>query len=186
MRKLIYSVITSLDGYVNDATGDFQWAAPDEEVHAFVNERQRPFGTHLLGRRLYETMAVWDDPSIGDGEPPVVQDFAEIWRGADKVVFSTTLEDVSTARTRLVRTFDPAAVVALKAQATADLTIGGPTLAAPALTGGLVDELQQFVVPEVVGGGTPWLPSGLRLRLELVDERRFANGTVYLHHRVVT
>jgi dihydrofolate reductase len=179
MGKLVYSAIASLDGYVNDADGNFDWAAPDAELHAFVNDQERPIGTYLYGRRMYETMAVWetlDDPA------PVMRDYAEIWRAADKVVVSTTLDAVTTPRTRLERTLDPDAVRALKAGG--DVSIGGPTLAADALGAGLVDELHLFLNPVVVGDGTPALPDGLRAQLELLGERRFAGGVVHVHYRV--
>jgi dihydrofolate reductase len=185
MADLVYSCITSLDGYINDEQGRFEWAEPDQEVHAFVNECERPIGTHLYGRRMYETMAYWEDPPPEALETPVYRDYTQIWQAADKVVYSTTLANVSTARTRLVAAFDPDAVRELKASATSDLSIGGPALAAHALRAGLVDVLQLFVAPVVVGGGTPWLPDGVRLDLALVDEHRFARGFAHLHYRVV-
>ena len=183
MAALIYSAIASLDGYVADVDGGFDWAAPDEEVHAAVNDLERTIGTHLLGRRMYEVLLAWETMDTGP-EPEVIRDFAGIWRSADKVVFSRTLEGVSSARTRLEREFDPEAVQRLKASATRDLAVGGPELAAQALRAGLVDELHLFLNPVLVGGGTPALPDGLRLDLELLDERRFGNGVVHLHHRV--
>jgi dihydrofolate reductase len=179
--RLIYSAIASLDGYVADVHGEFAWAAPDEEVHAFANELARPAGTHLYGRRMYEVMSAWETM---DDDAPVMREFAEIWRAADKVVFSRMLEEVSTARTRLVREFDPGAILRMKAEAERDISIGGPALAAEALRAGLVDELHLIAMPVVVGGGTHWLPHGIRLGLELLDERRFASGAVYLRHRV--
>jgi dihydrofolate reductase len=182
MGRLVYTTICSLDGYVADAAGGFDWAAPDEEVHAAVNDLERPVATYLYGRRTYETMAVWQTMG-GPGEHPVEKDYAEIWRAADKVVFSTTLAEVSTPRTRLERRFDPEAVRELKRSAAADLGIGGPGLAASAIRAGLVDDYQFFLVPVVVGGGLPALPGGVRLDLELVDERRFTSGTVLLRHR---
>ena len=182
MAKLIYSAITSLDGYVADENGKFDWAEPDEEVHAFVNDLQRPVGTYLYGRRLYEVMVAWENlPDLG-GQPPVIRDFAEIWRTADKVVYSRSLATVSSARTRIERDFDPEAVRRLKASAERDLTVGGADLAAQAIESGLVDEWQLLVVPIIVGGGKRSLPDGFRIRLELLDERRFANGTVYLRY----
>ena len=183
MADLNYTVIASLDGYVNDADGHFDWAAPDEQVHSFVNDLERPVGTYLYGRRMYETMRFWaqDSPVIDDS--PITRDYAALWRQAEKVVYSTSLAAVDTPRTRLERGFDPAAVAALKAESTSDLSIGGPHLAAAALEAGLVDELGVFLVPHVVGGGTPWLPDGLRLPLRLVDQRRFDAGTVYLRYR---
>jgi dihydrofolate reductase len=183
MADLVYTGITSLDGYIADAQGDFQWAAPDEEVHAFANDLERPVGTHLYGRRMYEVMKVWETLPTDD-EPPEMADYAELWRAADKIVYSTTLPDVETSRTRLERTFDPDAVRALKEAATRPLAIAGAGIAAHALAAGLVDELHQLVTPIVVGGGTAWLPDGLRLPLTLVDERRFTSGVVHLHYRV--
>lgn len=182
MARLIYSAITSLDGYVADEDGRFDWAEPDEEVHSFVNELERPIGTHLYGRRLYDVMRYWEDPDLSD-QPRYIRDYAEIWQAADKVVYSRSLESTSTARTRIERQFDADAVRRLKGTAAADLSIGGPGLAADALRAGLVDELHQFLNPVVVGGGTGWLPPGLRLELELLDERRFAGGVVHLHYR---
>jgi dihydrofolate reductase len=184
MAKLVYSAITSVDGYTEDENGDFGWAAPDEEVHAFVNELERPVGTYLYGRRMYETMVYWEIEGDGPDEHPVSREFAEIWRAADKVVYSRTLTSVSSERTVLEHDFDPEAVAELKASSERDLAIGGPELAAVALGDGLVDELHLVVVPHVTGGGKPALPSGVRLSLELLDERRFANGTVFLRYAV--
>lgn len=185
MAKLIYSAITSLDGYVADEDGNFDWAEPDEEVHTFVNDLERRVGTHLYGRRLYEVMVAWETMSLVD-EPPFMQDFAEIWRAADKIVYSKTLETVSSARTRIERDFDPEAVRQLKAPAGRDLLVGGPDLAAQAIRAGLVDELHLFVAPAVVGGGRQSLPDEVRMKLELLDERRFGSGVVYLHYRTGT
>ena len=183
MGRLVYSAIASLDGYVNDASGDFAWAMPSEELHGFVNDLERTVGTYLYGRRLYETMQVWEDfPGIED-EPPVMQDYAEVWRASDKVVFSTTLPEVATPRTRLERTFDPVAVRAMVDELDTDVSIGGPTLASHALRAGIVDELHVFLLPVVVGGGTSCWPSGARLDVELVEEGRFPDGTIHLHHR---
>ena len=179
---LVYSAIASLDGYVVDAEGNFDWAAPDEEVHAFVNELERPIGTYLYGRRMYDTMVFWEDAERVADEPPVMREFSEIWRAADKVVYSRTLESVSSARTRLERDFDPEAVRQVKAEG--DLSVGGAELAAEALHAGLVDEIQLFLTPVIVGGGKRALPDGLRLSLELLDERRFANGVVYVRYSV--
>jgi dihydrofolate reductase len=179
MARLLYSAITSLDGYIADADGRFDWAAPGEEVHAFVNDLERPVGTYLYGRRMYDVMRVWE--TMDDPEP-VMRDYAEIWRAADKVVYSTTLDAPTTARTRVERAFDPEAVRALKAGARRDLSIGGAGLAAHALAAGLVDEVSLFLNPIVVGGGTRALPDGVRLPLELADERRFAGGVVYLRY----
>ncbi|HEX8065153.1 MAG TPA: dihydrofolate reductase family protein [Thermoleophilaceae bacterium] len=184
MAKLTYSAIASLDGYVADVDGNFDWAAPDAEVHAFVNDLERGVGIYLYGRRMYEVMAFWETASAVDDQPPVMRDYAEIWRAADKVVYSRTLERASTARTRVERDFDPEAVRRAKASAERDLSIGGSHLAAQALAAGLVDECHLLLSPVVVGGGTRALPDGLRLELELLDERRFAGGTVHLHYRV--
>ena len=183
MARLIYSAIASLDGYVADEEGGFGWAAPDDEVHAFVNDLARPVGTLLLGRRMYEVLASWETVPTGPDQPAAMRDFAELWRASDKVVYSRTLEEPSTPRTRIEREFDPDAVRELKETAERDLSVGGAELAGEALRAGLVDELNQVVVPVIVGGGTHWLPDGLRLDLELVDERRFSNGSVHLHYR---
>ena len=185
MAKLVYTAIASLDGYVADEDGNFDWAEPDAEVHAFVNDLERPIGTYLCGRRLYEVMVIWETMPTVD-EPPVIKDYADIWRAADKIVYSKTLETVSSARTRIERDFDPEAVRQLKALAGRDLTVGGPDLAAQAITAGLVDECHLFVAPIVVGGGKPSLPDHVRLTLELLDERRFGNGMVHLHYRTRT
>ena len=186
MARLIYSAITSLDGYVADENGTFDWAAPDEEVHIFINDLERPVGTYLYGRRMYEVMVAWETLRLHAEQPPYIQDFAEIWQAADKIVYSTTLERVSSARTRIERDFDPEAVRQMKARAGRDITVGGPDLAAQALKAGLVDECRLFVAPIVVGGGTQALPTKVRLRLDLLDERRFGNGLVYLHYRIRT
>jgi dihydrofolate reductase len=184
MAALIYSVIASLDGYTVDADGRFDWAEPPADAHAHVTETERSIGTYLYGRRLYETMAGWQTLGTDPGDPAVTRDYGEVWRAADKVVYSATLDAVSTPRTRLERSFDPEAVRAVKAGAGADLSVGGATLGASALRAGLVDECRIYVAPVVVGGGTPWLPDGLRLRLELLDEHRFAGGMVYLRYSV--
>jgi dihydrofolate reductase len=186
MAKLIYAALTSLDGYVNDEDGGFGWAKPDEQVHRYVNELERPTGTYLYGRRMYEVLRYWHDPDDLDAQPSYIQDYAGIWQAADKVVYSTSLDSASTPRTRLEREFDPAAVREMKDAADADLSVGGPNLAAEALRAGLVDELHQFLNPVVVGGGTAWLPAGLHLELELLDERRFDGGVVHLHYRTRT
>ena len=185
MAKMIYSAITSLDGYIEDEDGNFDWAAPDEEVHTFVNDLERPVGTYLYGRRMYEVMVAWETMPLAD-QPPVIRDFAEIWQAADKVVYSTALETVSSARTRIERNFEPEAVRQMKATAGRDITVGGPYLAAQAITAGLVDECHLFVAPIVVGAGTRSLPNGVRLKLELLDELRFGNGMVHLHYRTRT
>jgi len=184
MGELIYSAIASLDGYVVDAEGNFDWAAPGEEVHAFINDLERPIGTYLYGRRMYETMAFWEDPPAGVGGSDVAQDFAAIWQAADKVVYSRTLQTASTSRTRVERDFDPEAVRQLKSAAERDLTIGGAEIAGEALAAGVVDELQLFLHPVVIGGGSRALPDGVKVGLELLDERRFADGVVYLRYRV--
>ncbi len=184
MAKLIYYAISSLDGYIEDADGKFDWAEPDEEVHAFVNDLVRPVGTYLLGRRMYETLVFWERPPDLAAQPPVVRDFAGIWQGAEKIVYSKTLQTPSSARTRIERAFDPEAARQLKATADRDLTIGGPELAAQAIEAGLVDEFHLFLVCVVVGGGKRSLPDGnARVQLELLDERRFRNGTMYLRYR---
>ena len=186
MAKLIYSAITSLDGYINDEDGNFDWAAPDEEVHRFVNDLGRPVGTWLLGRRMYDTLAVWETMPTGGDQSPAIGDFAGIWRAADKVVYSRTLVAPASARTRIERDFYPQAVRQLKAAAERDLTVGGPDLGAQAITAGLVDEVHLFVWPVVVGGGKPFLPDRARFQLELLDERRFGSGVVYLRYRTQT
>ena len=178
MGRLSYSAIASLDGYVADEHGRWDWSFPDREVHAFVNDLTRPAGTHLYGRRMYEVLVAWetmDDPD------PLMRDFAQIWRAAEKIVYSSTLGEARSARTRIQRAFDPDAVRELKRAG--DLTIGGPQLAAEAFAAGLVDDVHLVLSPVIVGGGTRALPDGVRLDLELVDERRFANGAVHLHHR---
>jgi dihydrofolate reductase len=180
MARLIYSAITSLDGYVADEHGNFDWAAPDEEVHAFVNDLERPVGIYLYGRRMYEVMVAWE--TMADHRP-LMRDFAESWRAAEKIVYSRTLETISSARTRIERDFDPEAVRQLKAQAARDITVGGPELAAQAIKAGLVDEWHVFLTPAIVGGGTRFLPDGVRVNLELLDERRFGSGVVHLHYR---
>jgi dihydrofolate reductase len=186
MAKLIYSAITSLDGYVADEEGNFDWAVPDDEVHSFVNDLERPVGTYLYGRRMYETMVYWETANTLPDQPPVLQDFAGIWQAADKIVYSKTLETPSSARTRIERDFDPEAVRRLKASAGRDISVGGPDLAAQAIKAGLVDEYHLFLTPIAVGGGKQSLPDHVRLELELVDERRFGNGVVHLHYRTKT
>ena len=183
MAKLIYSSIMSLDGYVADEQGNFDWAAPDEEVHAAANDLQRRIGTMLLGRRMYEVLAPWETMDT-NGEPLVMTDFAELWRGTDKVVYSRTLHDVPSARTRLERDFDPETVRCMKASAERDLSVGGPDLAATAFAADLVDECHLFLNPIIVGGGTSALPDNVRMRLDLLDDRRFDSGVVHLHYGV--
>lgn len=184
MAKLIYSAITSLDGYVADENGNFDWAAPDEEVHAFVNDVERQAGTHLYGRRMYEVMVAWETAHTFADQSPVTQDFAAIWQAADKIVYSKTLETVSSAMTRIERDFDPEAIRQMKAVAGRDITVGGPALAAQAIRAGLVDECHLYLTPIVVGGGNQFLPKNVRVKLELLDERRFGNGVVHLHYRM--
>jgi dihydrofolate reductase len=186
VAKLIYLAITSLDGYVADEHGNFDWAAPDEEVHTFINDLERPVGTYLYGRRLYEVMVAWETMDTVPDQPSVVRDYAAIWQAADKIVYSKTLETVSSARTRLERAFDPESVREMKASAGQDISVGGPDLAAQAIEAGLVDELHLFLTPIVVGGGKQSLPDNVRMKLELVDERRFGNGVVHLHYRTGT
>jgi dihydrofolate reductase len=181
MAKLIYSAIASLDGYVEDGQGRFDWAAPDEEVHAFANDLERPVGTHLYGRRMYETMVYWE---TDDDPAPVARDYAETWRAAEKVVYSKTLETVSSERTRIEREFDAAAIRRLKASSRSDISIGGAELAGQAIAARMVDECHLLLVPVLVGGGKRALPSGVRAELELLDERRFRSGVVYLHYRL--
>jgi dihydrofolate reductase len=183
VAKLIYSAIASLDGYVEDGQGRFDWAEPDEEVLSFVNDLERPVGTYLYGRRMYETMLYWESPPREVSRSPFAQDFSEIWQQADKIVYSRTLLAAPSARTRIEGTFEPEAVRRLKASAGPDLTIGGAELAGQAMAAGLVDELHQFVVPVVVGGGKPWLPNGVRLDLELLGMHRFACGVAYARYR---
>jgi dihydrofolate reductase len=185
MAKLIYSTISSLDGYVADEDGNFDWAAPDEEVHTFVNDLERRVGTFLYGRRMYEVLVAWETMDTAE-EPPFVGDYAEIWRAADKIVYSRTQETASSARTRIERVFDPEAVRQMKASSERDISVGGPDLAAQAIKAGLVDEFHLFLTPIVVGGGTRSLPEDVRVKLELLDERRFGNGVVHLHHRTRT
>jgi dihydrofolate reductase len=185
MAKLVYAAIASLDGYVADEHGDFSWSMPDEEVHNFVNDLERPIGTHLYGRRMYEVMKVWERDEILTGQPPCMHDYAEIWRAAEKIVYSRTLDDVSTSRTRLERTFDPAAVRELKETADRDISIGGPELAAQAIEADLVDEIHLLLAPIAVGAGKAALPIRSHLPLQLLGHRSFRNGTVYLRYRVV-
>jgi dihydrofolate reductase len=183
VARLIYSAITSLDGYVADEDGNFDWAAPDEEVHRFVNDLERGIGTYLYGRRMYEVMKSWEGAHTLADQPPVIQDYAEIWQAADKIVFSRSLETVTTTRTTLKREFDPEAVRRMKALARRDISVGGPDLAAQAIKAGLVDEYHLFLQPIVVGGGNQALPNDARVKLELVDERRFEGGVIHLHYR---
>ncbi|MEV0729680.1 dihydrofolate reductase family protein [Polymorphospora sp. NPDC050346] len=183
MGKLIYSMITSLDGYVSDPDGKFDWGFPEQELHEFVNELSRSFGTYLYGRRMYETMVYWETAHTLPDPPPFILEYARAWQAADKVVYSTTLNEVASTRTRIERTFDPDAVRALKAESDLDITVDGPNLAAQAVRAGLVDEFQLYVAPVIVGGGNPFFPP-VRVDLELLDERRFGNGVVYLRYGV--
>lgn len=183
MAKLIYFALMSLDGYIEDKTGSFDWAMPDEEVHAFINERERETGTYLYGRRMYETMAVWETEPELAADSPLLADFARIWLAADKVVYSTTLAAATTARTRIERNFDPEAVRRLVAAAERDVAVSGPALAAHAFRAGLVDECRLYIAPVLVGGGKRALPDDVLLRLELQEARRFASGMVYLRYR---
>ena len=186
MAKLIHSAISSLDGYIADEDGNFDWAVPDEEVHAFINDLDRPLGTYLYGRRMYEMMAGWEtDHTLAD-QSPLMRDFAELWQSADKIVYSRTLEAVSTARTRIERNFDPEAIRQMKVSAGRDMVVGGADLAAQAFRAGLVDECHLFVAPIVVGGGKQSLPNDVRVKLELLGERRFEGGMVYLRYRTRT
>jgi dihydrofolate reductase len=186
MATLIYTAITSLDGYIEDSEGNFDWAAPDEEVHAFINDRERPAGTYLYGRRMYETMQYWETADRLPDSSAVSLDFAKLWQAADKVVYSTTIESVATARTRIERSFDADAIRALKGTAERDISVGGPDLAAHAFRAGLVDQVNLYISPVVVGGGKAALPDDVFLSLVLLDERRFGNGVVYLRYRTST
>jgi dihydrofolate reductase len=182
VAKLVYAAITSLDGYIEDENGNFDWGFPDAEVFAFINDFERGIGTYLYGRRLYETMLSWE--TLDDPHQPLMQDFAGIWRAADKIVFSRSSRLISSARTRIEREFDPGAIRRLKSETSRDITIGGAALAAHALRVGLVDELHLYLLPILVGAGKPALPENLRLELELLNEHRFAGGVVHLHYAV--
>jgi dihydrofolate reductase len=186
VAKLIYSAITSLDGYIADMDGNFDWAVPDKEVHTFINDLERPVGTYLYGRRMYEVMVGWETAHTLANQPPFMQDFAQIWQAADKIVYSKSLETVFSAKTRIERDFDPEAIRQMKARAARGISVGGPDLAAQAIKAGLVDEWHLFVTPIVAGGGKQSLPNNVRLKLELLDERRFGNGMAYLHYRTTT
>ncbi|SOD63595.1 Dihydrofolate reductase [Streptomyces zhaozhouensis] len=182
--RLIYSAITSLDGYLADESGAYEWSAPDEEGMALVSEWERAYGTYLLGRRMYEESVYWETAGEKAELSPVEREFADVWLAADKVVYSRTLDSVETARTRIEREFDVEAVRAMKAEATADLAVSGPTLAAPALAAGLVDEVRLLLNPVTVGGGLAAFPRGLRLRLGLLEERHLKGGAVALRYAV--
>ncbi len=184
MSKLIYSSITSLDGYVEDEQGNFDWAEPDEELHSFINHLERPVGTYLYGRRMYETMVYWESSERQSDPSPVSREFADIWRAAEKIVFSRTLRDVSSSLTRVERRFDPESVREMKAVAPRDIAVGGAELAGHAFRARLVDELQLFVVPVVLGGGKRSLPRDIRIKLELLDSRRFEGGALFLQYRI--
>jgi dihydrofolate reductase len=186
MARLLYMAITSLDGYVADEKGNYDWAMPDDEVFGFVNDFERPVGTYLYGRRLYQEMTGWETAHTNVGQSPLILDFARIWQAADKIVYSRSLETVSTTRTRIERDFDPESVRQMKARAARDITVGGPALAAEAIKADLVDECHLIVFPVVVGGGKKSLPGDVRLQLQLLDERRFSRGMVHLHYRIVT
>ncbi len=183
MARLIYFMPGSLDGFIADEPGPYDWSAPDDEVMAFINDLERPIGTYLYGRKIYETMAVWQTPDVIPGATPSTLDFARIWQAADKIVYSRSLETVATPNTRLERAFDPQAVRDLKAESRHDLAVAGPNLAAQAIRAGLVDEIHLLVVPMLLGGGKRVLPSDMCLQLDLLDERRFASGWVYLRYR---
>lgn len=186
MSRLIYFMPMSLDGFIaSDYDPNKDWSAPEEQVFAFINELHRPIGTYLYGRRNYETMAVWQTPDVIPGLTSAMMDFAPIWQAADKVVYSRSLETVSTPHTRLEREFNPQAVRYLKAQLPHDITVAGPNLAEQAVRAGLVDEIQLLVTPVILGGGTPVLPRSMGVKLDLVDERRVGNGWVYLRYRTV-
>jgi dihydrofolate reductase len=184
LGRLIYSAIMSLDGFVADEAGHFEWAEPDEEVHSFINQLERDVGIYLYGRRLYEVMAAWEAMSL-EGQPPYMKDFAQVWRGAQKIVYSRSLETVSTERTRIEREFDPRAIRQLKSSSGGDLIVGGPELASHAFEARLVDECPLFIAPVTVGRGKPALPANARYRFELRDHRRFESGMVYLRYRAV-
>jgi dihydrofolate reductase len=185
MARLIYASNMSLDGWTEDERGAFDWAPPDDEVFAFITELMRSAGTYLYGRRMYDTMAVWETDSTLAAQSELAADYASAWQAADKVVYSSTLAATSTANTRLERHFDPRAVHDLKATASRDLIVGGPNLAAQALGAGLVDELKLFVWPVVLGGHNPALPTDTRADLKFLDEHRFSNGVLQLRYRVL-
>ena len=191
MGKLIYLITTSLDGYVADKNGDFEWAVPSEEVHAFVNDTVRNVGTSLLGRNMYEIMKVWDTiPTEGTGGPmdgpsEAMNDYAKIWRAAKKIVYSTSLSDVTIANATIERSFDPSTIQKLVAESDKDFDIGGPHLAAEAIRADIVDEYHQIIVPQLIGSGNYWLPKDVESKLKLVDLRKFENGFVHLQYSKV-
>lgn len=183
MGRLIYFTIASLDGFIEDDEGRFDWGAPDEEVGAFANEFERSIGTQLYGRRMYEIMLFWETVHVDDTDPVSIREFAEMWKASEKIVFSRTLKSASSGNTRIEREFDPEVVANLKRSSERDLSVAGAELAGQAIKAGLVDELQLLVVPKIVGGGKPWLPKSLRVDLELLDTRRFASGFIFLRYR---
>jgi len=183
MSTLIYSAITSLDGYVADTNGNFDWAQPDEEVHTFINDMEKPIGTYLYGRKMYETMAVWETMPLHD-EPDCMRDFAHIWKAADKIVYSKTLKTVSGPKTQIKINFDAQEIKRLKQIESSDLAIGGPHIAAVAIKAGVVDEYHQFIAPVIIGAGNAWLPNNVHINLELVDEKRFPSGFIYLRYHL--
>ena len=185
MARLVYSMIASLDGYVADEGGNFDWATPDEELHGFINDLERRIGTYLYGRRMYETMVFWETALDADGEPEVFREYARIWQAADKVVYSRTLSETTSKRTRVEREFDPGPIRDMKARAGKDISVSGPHLAGEALRARLVDEVQLFVAPVIVGGGNRAFPAGVHATLELLDSQRFASGFVYLRYRTI-
>jgi dihydrofolate reductase len=184
MGKLIYSAIASLDGYVADESGNFDWSEPDEELHSYVNDRERPIGTYLYGRRMYDVMVFWESAHMLTDLPPFIRDYAEIWRAADKIVYSRTLDSAASTKTRIEQRFDADAVRELKSSSEQDISVGGPELAGQAIKAGLVDECHLYVTPVVVGGGNGSLPDGVRLNLDLIAEHRFGNGVVHLGYRI--
>ena len=184
MGRLTYFAIASLDGFTEDPEGSFQWATPDEEVAAFASEISRSIRTELYGRRMYETMLFWETAPTDESVPAVFREFAEMWRAENKIVFSRTLNSVSSGNTRIEREFTPELVLRLKRSSPHDLSVSGAELAGQALQAGLVDELLLLVVPKMVGGGKPWLPKGVRIDLQLLDTRQFASGFVFLRYRV--
>lgn len=186
MAQLIYSAIMSLDGYVEDADGKFDWSAPDDDVFRFINDLERPIGTYLYGRRMYETMTYWETADSLPGQSPIMLDFANIWQIAEKIVYSKTLAQASTPKTRIERDFNAESIQQLKVAATSDMAVGGSELAAQAIAAGLVDRCQLFLTPILVGAGKSGLPANVRTKLVLLDERRFRNGVVYLHYRIAT
>ncbi len=185
MAKLIYVANVSLDGFIEDEHGGFEWTEPDDEQFVFVTDLVRPVGTYIYGRRLYETMAVWETEPALAAQSELMADFAHVWQAADKIVYSTTLDAVSTGMSRLERNFDPDSVRKMKGTTSRDLMVGGANIAAHAFSAGLIDECHLFICPSVVGRGKPSLPSELRAKLELLDERRFDNGVVYVRHRIL-